>query len=313
MDHSVGEDRSQAWRTALRSAGVEPEPHWFALGGFLMPQAKVAALAMLRSARPPTAIFAGSDEMAFGAMLAAAELGLRVPEDLSVIGIDDHDWSESFGLTTVQQDPREQGRVAARSVVGRALRRGAGRPTRVTDRGDRARGAAEHRAAAVERSEPGAVPRRRCRRVSGSGQRRRAARRFGATARSHAAIRRQEHQHVGDGEDDRRQDQLHIERGDEEQGDHHDADPRAAVSAVDAEREEHEQAGDDDADHDERDREQHQPVLQRGHGDPVRDGGGAGPGDGRPDLRRHQRREHEDRSGGGQGQAEGDVRRSGGG
>ncbi|MBW4042154.1 MAG: LacI family transcriptional regulator [Acidobacteria bacterium] len=117
MDHSVGQDRSQAWRSALRNVGIEPEPHWYALGGFLMPPAKAAALEMLASEQRPTAIFAGSDEMAFGAMLAAAELGLRVPEDLSVIGIDDHDWSESFGLTTVKQDPRDQGRVAARSVV----------------------------------------------------------------------------------------------------------------------------------------------------------------------------------------------------
>lgn len=117
MDHSVGEDRSQAWRAALREAGVVPEASWHALGGFMVPQAKVAALAMLGSPSPPSAIFAGSDEMAFGAILAAAELGLRVPEDLSVIGIDDHDWSEAFGLTTVKQDPYAQGRVAARSVL----------------------------------------------------------------------------------------------------------------------------------------------------------------------------------------------------
>lgn len=117
MDHSVGEDRAQAWQDSLRDAGVMPERRWYALGGFMVPQAKSAALAMLQSEDRPTAIFAGSDEMAFGAVLAAAELGLRVPEDLSVIGIDDHDWSEAFGLTTVRQDPFEQGRIAARSVV----------------------------------------------------------------------------------------------------------------------------------------------------------------------------------------------------
>jgi DNA-binding LacI/PurR family transcriptional regulator len=117
MDHSVGQDRSRAWRDALQRAGVTPLPEWYALGAFLMPQAKVAAAAMLGSASPPTAIFAGSDEMAFGAIVAALELGLRVPEDLSVIGIDDHGWSESFGLTTIRQDPYEQGRVAARTVL----------------------------------------------------------------------------------------------------------------------------------------------------------------------------------------------------
>jgi LacI family transcriptional regulator, repressor for deo operon, udp, cdd, tsx, nupC, and nupG len=117
MDHSVGEARERAWREGLARHGIVPEPHWYGLGGFVMPHAKHAALAMLTSASPPTAIFAASDEMAFGALVAAAELGLRVPDALSVIGIDDHDWSESFGLTTMRQDPYEQGRIAARTVL----------------------------------------------------------------------------------------------------------------------------------------------------------------------------------------------------
>jgi LacI family repressor for deo operon, udp, cdd, tsx, nupC, and nupG len=117
MEHSVGQVRAQTWRDSLAAVGVAADPRWYGLGEFQVPLAKAAALQMLAGDNPPTAIFGGSDEMAFGAMLAAAELGLRVPEDLSVIGIDDHDWSESFGLTTVRQDPFEQGRVAARSVV----------------------------------------------------------------------------------------------------------------------------------------------------------------------------------------------------
>lgn len=117
MDHSVGPDRSQAWREALARHGIVPEPGHYGVGQFLMPPARVAATAMLRSASPPTAIFAGSDEMAFGALIAASDLGLRVPEDVSVIGIDDHDWSGSFGLTTMRQDPYEQGRIAARTVL----------------------------------------------------------------------------------------------------------------------------------------------------------------------------------------------------
>ena len=117
MDHSVGEAREHTWRTVLAEHGIEPESGWYGPGGFVLPLAKSTALRMLRSPTPPTAIFAGSDEMAFGALVAAVELGLRVPDDLSVIGVDDHDWSESFGLTTVRQDPYEQGRVAARTVL----------------------------------------------------------------------------------------------------------------------------------------------------------------------------------------------------
>jgi len=61
----------------------------------------------------PTAIFAASDEMAVGAVHAVREAGLRVPEDISVIGIDDHEMAEFFELSTVAQPVREQGRLAA--------------------------------------------------------------------------------------------------------------------------------------------------------------------------------------------------------
>jgi DNA-binding LacI/PurR family transcriptional regulator len=117
MQHSVGEDREHGWRSSLEAHGITPDPALHAFGGFEVPHAKVAALAMLHQPDRPTAIFAGSDEMAFGVLLAAGELGLRVPEDLSVIGVDDHDWSGAFGLTTMRQDPYEQGRFAARTVL----------------------------------------------------------------------------------------------------------------------------------------------------------------------------------------------------
>ena len=72
-----------------------------------------------RPARAPArpACVTGSDEMAFGALRALRERGLRVPADVSVVGIDDHDLAASQGLTTVAQDVREQGRVAARSLL----------------------------------------------------------------------------------------------------------------------------------------------------------------------------------------------------
>jgi LacI family repressor for deo operon, udp, cdd, tsx, nupC, and nupG len=117
MQHSVGQHREIAWRDALTAHGLRPHAAHHAYGGFDVPQAKVAATAMLQSAHRPSAIFAASDEMAFGVLLAASALGLRVPEDVSVIGIDDHDWSEAFGLTTMRQDPFEQGRLAARTVL----------------------------------------------------------------------------------------------------------------------------------------------------------------------------------------------------
>ena len=71
------------------------------------------------SMRPdrPTAIFAASDEMAIGVLRAARELHLRVPEDVSVVGIDDHELAAFFDLTTVAQPVLEQGRLAAQQVL----------------------------------------------------------------------------------------------------------------------------------------------------------------------------------------------------
>ena len=61
----------------------------------------------------PTAVFAEYDELAIGALWALRRAGLRVPDDVSVIGIDDHEMASMFDLTTVAQDVRAQGSTAA--------------------------------------------------------------------------------------------------------------------------------------------------------------------------------------------------------
>ena len=65
----------------------------------------------------PTAIFAASDELAFGAMRAAERLGIPMPSELSIIGIDGHEYAELFGLTTIEQYPGDQGRRAVERVM----------------------------------------------------------------------------------------------------------------------------------------------------------------------------------------------------
>jgi DNA-binding LacI/PurR family transcriptional regulator len=59
------------------------------------------------------------DEAAIGAILAAQRLGIGVPSELSVIGIDDHRYAEMFSLTTIRQNPREQGAEAVRLLLAR--------------------------------------------------------------------------------------------------------------------------------------------------------------------------------------------------
>ena len=88
-----------------------------------VPGGYAAGLAILADPRTrPTAIAAGSDELAIGVIIAARQLGIPVPDQLSVIGIDDHELAEMFALTTLAQDPAAQGAEAVRlALAERAL------------------------------------------------------------------------------------------------------------------------------------------------------------------------------------------------
>ena len=77
------------------------------------------AVELLRGADPPDAIAAMSDELALGALRAAAGAGLRVPDDLAVTGWDDSDAAAPAGLTTLAQSLRDQGAHCARAALGR--------------------------------------------------------------------------------------------------------------------------------------------------------------------------------------------------
>jgi DNA-binding LacI/PurR family transcriptional regulator len=87
-------------------------------GGFTIEGGRVACHALLDLPEPPTAIFAMSDEMAFGVLKALRERNLVAGGDVSVIGFDDHPVSEAVGLTTVRQPVRSIGRTGARVLLG---------------------------------------------------------------------------------------------------------------------------------------------------------------------------------------------------
>jgi DNA-binding LacI/PurR family transcriptional regulator len=74
---------------------------------------------MLDHPQPPTAVFAFSDEMAIGAMRAVRDHGLRVPEDVSIAGFDDHEISWSLDLTTVAQPVAGLGESVAQLLLDR--------------------------------------------------------------------------------------------------------------------------------------------------------------------------------------------------
>lgn len=110
-DFHLPVQRRHGYEAALDEAGIPFDADLVANADFTV-QGGYHAAKQLLGAPPrsrPTAIFAASDEMAIGAILAARDLGLAVPHDVSVVGIDDHDQAEFFGLTTVAQFPRKQG------------------------------------------------------------------------------------------------------------------------------------------------------------------------------------------------------------
>jgi LacI family transcriptional regulator, repressor for deo operon, udp, cdd, tsx, nupC, and nupG len=110
-------DRQRGWAAAMRAAGVDPDPALDETGHFTVAGGMAGARRLLRLPERPTAVFAASDEMAMGAMHVARRSGLRVPEDLSVIGIDDHEMAELFDLTTVAQPVADQGAAAAQLLL----------------------------------------------------------------------------------------------------------------------------------------------------------------------------------------------------
>ncbi len=76
--------------------------------------------ALLAGPHPPTAVFAESDEMAFGAMKTIRKRRLRIPQDVAVIGFDDHDAAELLDLSTVRQPVHAEGATVARALLAAA-------------------------------------------------------------------------------------------------------------------------------------------------------------------------------------------------
>lgn len=110
-------DREKGFRQAMEENGLEMTPLLEAFGYFTIQGGEQAMTALLTQKNRPTAVFAMSDEMAFGAMRALRNHGLRPGIDVSVAGVDGHDMSEHLELTTVVQPVFDLGRIAAESLL----------------------------------------------------------------------------------------------------------------------------------------------------------------------------------------------------
>jgi LacI family repressor for deo operon, udp, cdd, tsx, nupC, and nupG len=114
--------RSDAYYAAIAAAGIPLDERLVLSTDWGGEQGALAMAQLLSIPEHPTAVYAHSDEVALGAVRTIRRIGLRVPEDISVIGIDDHPLAALTDLTTVAQPVAEQGRRAAELTL--ALLRG---------------------------------------------------------------------------------------------------------------------------------------------------------------------------------------------
>ena len=130
-DWTTGRERREGYVDALEAAGLPHERGLVIPTGWDVDAAKSAALGVLGSADRPTAIFAANNILAEGTWRAATELGLRLPDQLSLAAFDDVPWMSMVtpGVTAVAQDAGAMGRAAVQTVIDRIADRSAGTRT----------------------------------------------------------------------------------------------------------------------------------------------------------------------------------------
>ena len=121
QDTSTSIDRFNGGRRKMQANGLELKNEYVVWGNYSHDSGYSGLIHLLNQPRPPTAIFCGNDVIAIGALEACQKFGLKVPEDISIIGVDDipmASWS-MISLTTVRQSIGDIGALAARRLVAR--------------------------------------------------------------------------------------------------------------------------------------------------------------------------------------------------
>lgn len=118
-DFPCNRDRLAGYRSALETAGLSADPDLIRYGSWHVEPAHTEMAQLLSLPDPPTAVFVGNDEQCFGVYRALDENGLRIPEDVSVVGFDDMPYAAWLtpALTTVRQPLLEMGRTAAAMLL----------------------------------------------------------------------------------------------------------------------------------------------------------------------------------------------------
>ena len=109
--------RLNGYQDALKNAGIALDEALIVPGDFTTPTGHKCALRLLAMNNPPTAIFAANDQSALGVYQAANDLGVRIPDDLSVVGYDNIAEASQLGLTTIDQHLADMGFVAFQMLI----------------------------------------------------------------------------------------------------------------------------------------------------------------------------------------------------
>ncbi len=119
LSHHDAVERRKGYEQALADAGLESDPDLIIEGDFLEQSGVLAVEMLFTRTRPFSAIFASNDQMACGVLLALYRRGIRVPDDVSVIGFDDQRVSAytTPPLTTIRQPAIKIGETAAQAVL----------------------------------------------------------------------------------------------------------------------------------------------------------------------------------------------------
>jgi LacI family transcriptional regulator len=118
---STARERLRGYRNALQKAGIEPSHLFERVGQFTVKSGRSTALSLLQSSSPPTAIFAANNLLAMGALVAAKELGLSVPEEIALVAFENVSLVPELSplLTSAAQPAMLMGQRAAKFLLER--------------------------------------------------------------------------------------------------------------------------------------------------------------------------------------------------
>ena len=112
---SIGRERCAGYKQALEKRGIEVRPDWIIEGGFEINDGYQAFMKLYRSNNLPEIIYTVNDRVALGVYKAVHEIGLKIPQDIGVLGFGFNETAQTFSptLTVISQDPRKIGNAAA--------------------------------------------------------------------------------------------------------------------------------------------------------------------------------------------------------